>query len=302
MFNLIKEIRDVGPLADLLAKKTSEIEETFNGIDSFALHQQNRKGVHYLLARMTYHIEQETGIETSFEKYISRSIKKPFEVEHIWSDKYQRHKDEFASEQEFSEYRNRFGGLLLLQRGFNQSLGAEPYDKKLPHYFGQNLLARSLSPICYENNPTFLAYKKTSGLPFKSYPQFKKADLDSRQQLYRKICEHVWSPSRFEQIAKTKIQLPESGLADSPSIQLKEPVDLTTGGYKTKSAIHDLYEVLIDENWHSLQELEKVAGNVDLNGRLVRIRRRGKRTGQWVLEEKQSKFRMRFSGQAKINT
>jgi uncharacterized protein with ParB-like and HNH nuclease domain len=299
MFNLMKEIPDleVGPLATLLAEKVSAIDEDFSGIDSFSLHQQNRnrKSVHYLLARMTYHIEQETGSETSFEKYVSRSIKKPFEVEHIWSDKYEHHNEEFPSEQEFSEYRNRFGGLLLLQRGFNQSFGAEPYKEKLPHYFAQNLLARTLSPMCYQKNPNFLNYRKSSGLPFKSHLEFKKADLDTRQHLYREICEQLWSPARFDQIAKAKIQFPESPLTKSLPSPVKGPVDLATGGYKIKSAIHNLYAILIDENWHPLDELKKVAGDVDLNGRLARIRKRGKRTGQWLLEQKQSKVRLRLA-------
>jgi len=300
MFNLIKEIRDlsVDALKSVLAKKVADIPETFSGIDSFSLHQQNRRSVHYLLARMTYHAEQETGLPTSFETYTSRSIKKPFEVEHIWSDKYERHKDEFTSEQEFDEYRNRFGGLLLLQRGFNQSFGAMTYEKKLPHYFGQNLLARSLSPTCYENNPTFLQYIKRSGLPFVSHSEFKKNDLDSRQQLYRKICEQIWSPARFEQIAKTQIQLPQQTSAAEDQSEPDEGVDLTTGGYKENSVVYDLYRRLSDGNWHSLKDLEKLAGDVNFEGRLARIRRRGKRTAQWTLEEKDSKVRLRFAKQS----
>ena len=79
MFKLIKEIRDMDVvlLAALLGKKTVDIPENFGGIDTFSLHQQNRRSVHYLLARMTYHVEQETGLPTSFETYTSRSIKKP---------------------------------------------------------------------------------------------------------------------------------------------------------------------------------------------------------------------------------
>lgn len=303
MFNLIKEIRDldVVPLASLLAKKTADIVEDFSGIDTFSLHQQNRRSVHYLLARMTYHIEQETGLPTSFETYTSRSIKKPFEVEHIWSDKYQRHKDEFTSEPEFAEYRNRFGGLLLLQRGFNQSFGAMPYESKLPQYFGQNLLARSLSPTCYENNPNFLGYIKNSGLPFTSHTQFRKNDLDTRQELYKKICEQVWSPGRFEQIAKTQIQLPESdGPTEVPDLAEEETIDLTTGGYKENSVVYDLYKRLSDGNWHPLKELEKLAGDVNFEGRIGRIRRRGKRTGKWVLDEKDSRIRLRLVKQTNV--
>jgi len=52
-------------------------------------------------------------------KYVSRTIKKPFEIQHIWADKYERYQDQFSTPEEFAEYRNRLGGLVLLPRGFN---------------------------------------------------------------------------------------------------------------------------------------------------------------------------------------
>lgn len=131
-----------------------------------------------------------------------------------------------------------------------------------------------------------------------SHPEFKKSDLDTRQQLYRKICEQIWSPARFEQIAKAQIQLPQQG---SPIEQPSEPgqaVDLATGGYKENSVVYDLYRRLSDGNWHSLKDLEKMAGEVNFEGRLARIRGRGKRTAQWTLEEKDSKVRLRFAEQS----
>lgn len=201
MFNLMKEIRnlDVPSLVALLKAKVSEMPETFDGVTNFYLHQQNRYHVHHLLARITHHIEQQSGVESSFETYVSRDIKKPFEIEHLWADQYGQHVDEFDSPLSFADYRNRFGGLILLPRGFNQSFGADTYQKKVKAYFGQNLLAKSLNEQCYENNPSFLSYIQQSGLPFKPYPkEFRKADLDARQNLYRRICEEIWSPARFD--------------------------------------------------------------------------------------------------------
>lgn len=40
------------------------------------------------------------------------------------------------------------------------------------------------------NNPGFLAYVSKSELPFKSYDVFKKASIDERTDLYRKILEY----------------------------------------------------------------------------------------------------------------
>jgi hypothetical protein len=201
MYNLIKEIRDLDTmeLATVLKERLAGMEETFDAVPNFYMHQQNRWRVHYLLARITHHIEHESGVTSSFEDYVSRQIKKPFEVEHIWADKYARHADEFDNEEAFHQYRNRFGGLLLLPRGFNQSFGDMPYEQKVNKYVGQNLLAKTLNPECYAHNPSFLAYRNRSGLPFRPYPNaFRKADLDERQVLYQQICEEIWNPARLD--------------------------------------------------------------------------------------------------------
>jgi hypothetical protein len=48
-----------------------------------------------------------------------------------------------------------FLALILIAHA---SFGDLPYDKKLDHYYGQNLLAKSLNPKCYERNPGFISY------------------------------------------------------------------------------------------------------------------------------------------------
>lgn len=200
MFNLMKEVRDkaVADLVTILAKKIEEMEETFDSNPVFSLNQQNRRYVHRLLARITHRIEQQSGIASRYEDYISIELKKPFEIEHIWADKLELHADEFKNKYEFGEYRNHVGGLLLVPRGFNQAYGDLPYQDKLLHYFGQNLLAQTLHPNCYVRNPSFLEYVKRSGLPFHPHSDFKKKDLDERQQLYAKICAEIWDPGRFK--------------------------------------------------------------------------------------------------------
>jgi hypothetical protein len=94
-------------------------------------------------------------------------------------------------------YRNRIGGLLLLPKSFNASYGDLPYEMKAKHYNSQNLLARSLHPDCYEHNPGFLWVLEETGLPFKSHAQFKKQDLDERNNLYRMLAERIWDPNRL---------------------------------------------------------------------------------------------------------
>ncbi len=197
MFNLAKDVRnqDLDELREVLADRVANLPESFEGVLTFRLTQRNRSHVRYLLARMTSWIEEQCGTGIGFAEYVDRSRRNPFEVEHIWADKYERHTDEFDNPHDFAEHRDRFGDLLLLPKDFNASYGDKRYMEKLPHYFGQNLPAASLSPLAYERNPSFQKFIKKTGLPFKSYPKrFTRSDIEERQDLYRQICEQVWSP------------------------------------------------------------------------------------------------------------
>ncbi|WP_332445704.1 DUF262 domain-containing protein [Dehalococcoides mccartyi] len=201
MFNLMKEIRHkpIKELSQLLKQKVTTMEESFNGVRDFYMHQQNRAYVHMLLARMTQHIAEKCGIDSHILSYLDRSIKHPCQVEHIWANDYDQYKTEFSNQYEFGDYRNRFGGLILLPDDFNKSYGKKGYKEKLDGYLGQNVLAKTLHPKWYQNNPSFISYKDTSGLPFKPYPDaFIKVSLDERQELYRLLCEEIWSPNRFD--------------------------------------------------------------------------------------------------------
>jgi hypothetical protein len=146
---------------------------------------------------MTEYIETRSGMASRYAKYIQRSGKHGYEIEHIWSNHAEQHTDEFAHPADFEEYRNRIGDLLLLPKSFNASYGDLPYSKKRDHYDSQNLLARSLHENAYNHNPGFLRFVQESGLPFQAISEFKKTDLDCRQELYRKLAEQIWSSDRL---------------------------------------------------------------------------------------------------------
>ena len=155
MFNLIKDVRDqpIEIVRSVLTRWLETEQERLDGIQRFGLTQRNRSHIHYLLARITAWLDSELGTGTSLADYLDRSRTHPYEVEHIWANKYERHADEFPTAYEFEEHRNKIGDLLLLPKDFNASYGAMPYEEKYEHYFGQNPLAKSLHPLAYENHP-----------------------------------------------------------------------------------------------------------------------------------------------------
>jgi uncharacterized protein with ParB-like and HNH nuclease domain len=199
VFQIMLGVRGLAPdaLALRLKEELGSDEEVFSSNERFALHGMNRKQIARILARMTEFIEVGSGLASRYLEYTTATGQKRYEVEHVWADKHERHEDEFSHKADFAAYRNRIGGLLLLPKSFNASFGDLPYEEKVKHYNGQNLLARSLHPDCYDHNPGFQRFLQQTGLPFKPHAQFRRQDLDERHTLYRMLAERIWDPSRL---------------------------------------------------------------------------------------------------------
>jgi hypothetical protein len=198
MFLVMRDIRSksASELAAMLRQRLDAEAETFASNDVFRLHGMNGRQIRRLLARMIDYVETRSGMASHYSDYLQHG-RKGYEIEHIWANHPELHADEFAHPNDFKDYRNRIGGLLLLPKSFNASYGDLPYNEKLPHYLEQNLLARSLHEQVYVHNPGFCQFIATSGLKFQAHPEFKKADLDARQELYQKLAEQIWSPDRL---------------------------------------------------------------------------------------------------------
>jgi hypothetical protein len=207
MFIVMRDIRGRSPeeLADHLRQRLGADGETFLTNPSFTLHGMNGRQIHRLLARMTDFIETRSGMPSHYVDYAKRGGKDGLEIEHIWANHAERHEDEFAHPSEFADYRNRIGDLLLLPKSFNAAYGDLPYENKLVQYDSQNLLARSLHQNAYVLNPGFLRFIERSGLAFQAHSEFRKADLDARQELYIQVAEHIWNPDRLTQEATGEV-------------------------------------------------------------------------------------------------
>jgi hypothetical protein len=204
MFLVMKEIRGLSAsaIADLLTERLADEEETFSSNDRFRLHGMNRRQIHRLLARMTAFLEASCGMTPHYGEYVAGRGQKAYEVEHVWANHPEWHKDEFDHPSDFDEVRNRIGGLLLLPKSFNASYGDLPYSKKRKHYLKQNILAQTLHEDAYENHPGLKRFLKHSGLTFEPHPDFKKTDVEKRSVLYLKLAEKIWNPARLQEEAK----------------------------------------------------------------------------------------------------
>lgn len=197
MCNLVKTIRgkDIAALKEALISETEEIKDFNESLPVFRLHGMNRCFIKYFLARITSFVEEGSGMGNHFVNYMRNPNQKPFEVEHIWSEHFEWHEDEFKQTEEFNQWRNSIGDLILLPNGVNQSYNDMPVVEKLPHYIKENILAQSFCASAYEKNPSFKAFITKNNLPFKPYTDFKKKDIQERCSLYAAIANHIWNKS-----------------------------------------------------------------------------------------------------------
>lgn len=178
----------------------NELNENLNGILEYKLNKQNRKRVHYFLARITDYIEVESGISSKIDVYLNKGKGKEFEIEHIIADNYTFNSKYFENEEEFYSTRASIGNLALLQRGTNQSLGNKIFSDKKLRYKGENLLLQSLCEETYISNPNFTNFFKENSFEFNPVENFAKQEVIDRTKLYFEIAKKIWDTSKLEKI------------------------------------------------------------------------------------------------------
>ena len=201
MYSIVKDIRDKSDteLIEYFKNKIASFEENLEGMLEFRMHGQNKQFIHYLLARLTTFLDEQIGKSNIFKDYMNYGDRKKYEIEHIWSDNYERHLDEFEHRDEFSRYRNYIGDLVLLPNGTNQSFNDDIYEEKIIHYVKENSLAASIAKFYYDKNPNFKNAMNAVGIQFKYHDNFYKNDLLARQELYKSIAEKIWSSDYFDE-------------------------------------------------------------------------------------------------------
>lgn len=212
MWLLCRDIRrkSLSELVDILEKKLAEDDVTFEGspararggITELRLNQFSRRYIFHLLARLTAYTEAQSGRADSFDKYVDRSVRNPFDIEHIWQDGYDGHADVFANAQEFDDWRNHVASLLLLPADVNRSLQDKPFPEKTPHYAKQNFYAASLSESAYLHQPQFEAFRRANQLSFQPFASFGKQEQLQRRALILDLAKLIWSPTRLAEFAE----------------------------------------------------------------------------------------------------
>ena len=174
---------DINDLKKIISNNPIDLPQLKN---SPTLNQQNKRRLKTLIAMITEIVAR----ESNSSDYMLN--KENIEIEHIWSDHYDQHLDEFNTKDEFDNMRNNIGDLLVLPKSFNASYNDSSYKVKVEQYYSQNILAQTLNKKKYINNPDFMNFLKKSDLKFKPYEEFKKNSIIERSELYKAILLWNW--------------------------------------------------------------------------------------------------------------
>ncbi|MEV8419630.1 GmrSD restriction endonuclease domain-containing protein [Streptomyces niveus] len=223
----------VDGLRVILAEEIAALEYDFTGMTTYGLRSNNTRQVRYLLARLTGFVETACGGADEMDKYLD--AQRPFEIEHIWSNHFDRYQPETNTRASFDSYRNRLGALLLLPKSDNASYQDLPYERKVEYYQRRNKLAGSLHSTYRERNPSFNSFIKTHRLDahFRSFPKFNKDAIGKRQVLYRRLCDLIWSPAAFGTTSATAT----TGRADKSRARTRARYDVAVTDLIAKGLI-----------------------------------------------------------------
>lgn len=191
----LRKCQTASDVSQVLAEQIAREEYEAIVLDGFGLRGTNRHQIKYLLARLTAYAQEGCGRRGDVAEYLSDN--RPYQIEHLFANKPDRHSAEVSDPVRFRSLRNQFGGLVLLPDRDNASLGAMPFDDKVKRYGRQDALVGVLDRDYHSNFPRLHEFAKSHDLaqllrPFKPGASMEEV-IKVRQELYLRLCSHIWS-------------------------------------------------------------------------------------------------------------
>ena len=121
LFKTMCQIRnqDVKTVGIQLTAVLQRMNEKLDAIVDFELNQFTGRYMLHMLARLTDYVDTRMGHASQFETYIDRSPKSSYDIEHILPDDYPSYAALFNDEEDFKNYRRKFGKLRIPNQPYN---------------------------------------------------------------------------------------------------------------------------------------------------------------------------------------
>lgn len=201
-FNLARTVRAKSE-ADLLTYARAEWPKYFNhlaDLPKLSYASGDKSALLFVLARIATYLEGELNMKskTGFVTFWKRDRnQKTFDIEHLFKSTFDvgalSATHGFADAKDYLEQRNLIGALILLPRSRNRSLQDKSYKEKLPAYATENVLAQTLTPAFYENNPDVARFIDAKpGVGLQAEIDFEKSSIAARGGAYTALAQLMW--------------------------------------------------------------------------------------------------------------
>ncbi|MEW2134216.1 DUF262 domain-containing protein [Streptomyces sp. NPDC005435] len=214
---LLRKCRTVDEVASALAGLVANEGGAIRDAVTLGLRGNNGPQIRYLLARATAYVED--ACRRSYEVLDYLDAEK-FHIEHLWANHHHRVRPEIPDKVVFRSLRNQLGGLGLLLGRENSSLNDLPLSEKTAVYVRGNILLGIMAPKYDLRNPVLREFIKTHQLD-KLLRPFGAGDtmtsvVQTRQDLYLRLFEHIWEPRRLGLPVTTPPPAPNGTASTAP--------------------------------------------------------------------------------------
>ncbi|GHA70160.1 hypothetical protein GCM10010372_81810 [Streptomyces tauricus] len=195
---LLRRCRTVDDVTSALAGLIRDDGGSIRDAVTLGLRGNNTHQIRYLLARATAYVEEACQRPPDLLAYLDGDR---YHIEHLWANHHHRVQQEIPDKVIFRSLRNQLGGLGLLMGRENSSLNDLPLNDKAVPYARSNILLGIMAPGYNHRHPVLREFIKTHQLdkllrPFGSRDTMTTV-IQTRQNLYLRLFEHIWDPKRL---------------------------------------------------------------------------------------------------------
>ncbi|MFJ5219996.1 DUF262 domain-containing protein [Streptomyces sp. NPDC088354] len=198
---LVPLLRDCRTVADVAAALGDLAHHGGNPVReavTLGLRGNNAHQIRYLLARATAYADEACKKTSDILTYLDRD---QFHIEHLWANHHDRVAADIPDPVVFRSRRNQLGGLGLLRGRENSSINDMPFHEKKRLYARNNVLLGVMAPEYDHRNPELRDFIKAHQLD-KLLRAFGTREtmtsvIETRQELYLRLFEHIWDPERL---------------------------------------------------------------------------------------------------------
>lgn len=205
LFSYARDMRgkDANDLAAKLVEEVGLLDDVAASIGNCSYSEIKRQELLHILARLADHLESLVDLPSGvgFPSYVDRTrATRTYDIEHVlpaaWA----------GSDKAKQDVRNNIGSLILLTRGRNRSLKDAAYADKLGKYISESILAQTLCPDYYVNNPALSSIISAYGVA--AVPSFDESANTLRREVYTKIAAAVWNANNISDLTATPSPTP----------------------------------------------------------------------------------------------